>query len=99
MPEQVAGRAALDNLPLAEHEELVGDHPRAEQVMGDVEQAQAALAAVLGEQAGPQRHVQHRNGLVGEGPAQAGRQDYDACPLCRPTPTLAGLRGRAQAPS
>ena len=58
-----------------------------QQVVGDVEQAQPALAAQLGEQlehAGPQRDVEHRDRLVGhDQPRVAGEGpgDEHALPL------------------
>src|SRR5450631_289793 len=40
MLQNLFGRALLDHLSFVEDEYLVADHPRAEQVVGDVEQAQ-----------------------------------------------------------
>src|SRR5450756_2354871 len=50
MLQNLFGRALLDHLSFVEDEYLVGDHPRAEQVVGDVEQAQASFRAQAGQQ-------------------------------------------------
>src|ERR1035437_10195789 len=50
MLEHLFGPALLDHLSLVEDENLVGDHPGAEQVVGDVEQAQTSFRAQGGEQ-------------------------------------------------
>ena len=79
------GLAALHYLAVAEHEDLVGDDPGAEQVVSDVKQAEAALAAQVGEQGehpGTERDVQHGDGLVGDHQLRlAGERAGDQDPL------------------
>ena len=48
--QDLLGCAALDNAPVVEDEDLVGDHARAEQVMGDVQQRQPALEPQVRQQ-------------------------------------------------
>src|SRR5450755_2776235 len=62
MLQHLLGRALLDDAALVEHDDLVGHNPRAEQVVRDVQQAQAVLGAQLREQpqhSGSQRDVEH----------------------------------------
>ena len=96
--QHLLGWPPLDDPPLVEHEDLVGDHPRAEQVVGDVEQAEAALAAQLGQQLehpGPERDVEHGDGLVGDDqPRVAGERAGDEHPLALAAGQLVRQLGR-----
>ena len=80
--QDLLGRSALDDAPLVQHEQLVGDHARAEQVVRDVEQAEAALAAQLGEQ------------LAGRRPGARRRASRPARPR-RSAPGRRRARGRS----
>src|ERR1035437_7243685 len=58
--QDVLGLASLDDASVVEHQDLVGNDAGPEQVVGDVQQAEPALLAQLGQQsqdAGAHRHV------------------------------------------
>ncbi|CPU63572.1 Uncharacterised protein [Mycobacteroides abscessus] len=76
-------RPALDDVPAEHHEDLVAEVPRRREVVRDVEDAEVLLALQARQQVEhpePDRHVEHRHGLVrdeepGAGGERAGDRD------------------------
>ena len=83
--EHVLDRPGLGDLAGVHHDQPVGHVPRAGDVVGDVEDGHALLVAQLGhqvEQADPDRHVEHRDRLVGQDqPRLHGQRLGEADPL------------------
>ena len=81
------GRALLDDPAAVHHEHLVGDVARARNVVRDVEEGNSELPLQLEdeiEDADPDRHVEHRDRLVGQDHARLDGQragDRDALAL------------------
>jgi hypothetical protein len=85
--EHVLDRPGLGDLPGVHHDQLVRHVPRAGDVVGDVQDGHSLLITQLShqvEQADPDRHVQHRDRLVGQDQLRPHRQrlgESDPLPL------------------
>ena len=85
--DDLLGRADLHDLAEVHDGDPVGEHPGERQVVGDEQVGQAALLAQVEHQAqelGPDRHVEHRHGLVGDDELRVHDQrpgDHDALAL------------------
>ena len=90
--QHVLDRPGLGDLAGVHHDQPVRYVPRAGDVVGDVEDGHAFLVAQLGhqvEQADPDRHVQHRDRLVGQDqPRPHGQRLGEADPLPLPAAQL-----------